>query len=181
MGGSVVSNMARANKYQGLYAGVILIDVFGNIPLDTFDRTFQQILNRPSSFESIRDAINWSLKTKFILNTDSANISIPPLLYENSSQECMRVHWKTDLASTSRFWQNWFGDFSDNFLRLLLPKLIILSDIQLLDNQLTKAQIQGKLQITLIAKGRHLLHEEQPAQVALAIIEFVNRLLQSNQ
>jgi protein phosphatase methylesterase 1 len=178
MGGPVVSRMAEIEKYLGRYIGIVLIDVYGNMTRIIHENAYQLIVNRPPSFNSFNEAIDWALKTKFLCNLESAAISIPALLVQDNNEVDKKLHWKTDLRVTSKFWYNWFENFSQTFLALMVPKLILISDVQLLDDQLTKAQIQGKFQLKLIPGQGHLLHEEQPWQVALTIMGFLERLMQ---
>lgn len=179
MGGPVVSRMAEMGKYRGRFIGIVLIDVYGNTTRTIHEKAYQQIMNRPFSFASFNEAIDWALRTKFLCNIESANLSIPALLVQDNSERDKKLRWKTDLKGTSKFWYNWFENFSQTFLALMIPKLILVSDIRLLDDQLTKAQIQGKFQIGLIPGQGHLLHEDQPWQVASAIIGFLERHMQS--
>jgi protein phosphatase methylesterase 1 len=176
LGGAVVSKMAKMEEYPGPFIGIVLIDTCGDVTLKTLDQAYLKASNRPKSFETLKGAITWASKTNFPRNVNSACISIPSLLYRNETAEGTKFHWKTDLANTSQFWSDWFGDFSSRFLSLLLPKLVLLSDIELLDAQFTKAQIQGKLQVAIIKGNGHLLHEEEPFQVASVIMQFLERL-----
>lgn len=51
--------------------------------------------------------------------------------------------WRTDLAGTKPFWENWFTGLSKKFLEARGGKLLILAGTDRLDKELMIGQMQG--------------------------------------
>lgn len=67
--------------------------------------------------------------------------------------------WRIDLARSEKFWTGWFENLSDKFLDVPIPKLLILAGIDNLDKKLTVGQMQGKFQLSVLARSGHAVHE----------------------
>lgn len=74
--------------------------------------------------------------------------------------------WRIDLAKTETFWAGWFEGLSQKFLDLHVPKLLLLANIDGLDRALTVGQMQGRFQLQVLARSGHVVHEDQPHEVA---------------
>lgn len=51
--------------------------------------------------------------------------------------------WRTDLAGTKPYWENWFTGLSKKFLEARGGKLLILAGTDRLDKELMIGQMQG--------------------------------------
>jgi protein phosphatase methylesterase 1 len=51
--------------------------------------------------------------------------------------------WRTDLASTQPFWEDWFVGLSRKFLEAKGGKLLLLAGTDRLDKELMIGQMQG--------------------------------------
>ncbi|KAF3230594.1 putative carboxyl methyl esterase [Orbilia oligospora] len=83
--------------------------------------------------------------------------------------------WRTDLATTQPFWQDWFVGLSRKFLEAKGGKLLILAGTDRLDKELIIGQMQGKYQLLVLPEVGHFLHEDAPEKTAIALVEFYKR------
>jgi hypothetical protein len=103
---------------------------------------------RPTSFPSRASGIEWHTRSRTIRNTNSARVSVPPLLIEDSSSSPTtsspsQWRWRTDLSATKPFWENWFVGLSKKFLESRGGKLLLLAGTDRLDKELIIGQMQG--------------------------------------
>ena len=86
-----------------------------------------------------------STRSRTIRNTTSARVSVPPLLHEdpNASDQSRPWQWRTNLAATKPFWENWFIGLSKKFLTARGGKLLLLAGTDRLDKELINGQMQG--------------------------------------
>ena len=70
------------------------------------------VSTRPSSFPSLSSGIEWHLRSRTIRNPASTSVSVPALLVDAADGSARPWHWRTDLAKTQPFWQNWFVGLS---------------------------------------------------------------------
>lgn len=99
-------------------------------------------------FCHIRPLIHaYSTRSRTIRNTTSARASVPSLLYEESepSDASRPWVWRTNLAATKPFWENWFIGLSRKFLDARGGKLLLLAGTDRLDKELMIGQMQGVL------------------------------------
>lgn len=107
---------------------------------------------RPTSFPSIASGIEWHTRSRTIRDSTSARVSVPPLLVENDSSTTdgatsqRQWTWRTDLAATKPFWENWFVGLSKKFLEARGGKLLLLAGTDRLDKELIIGQMQGRPQ-----------------------------------
>lgn len=91
------------------------------------------------------------------------------------------VAWRSraalDAASDPVVLAGWLAGASAAFLAARCPKLLLLASATSLvgDKGLTVAQMQGKMQVKVIAAGGHWMHEELPGAVAAAVAAFFTR------
>ena len=83
--------------------------------------------------------------------------------------------WRTDLLASERYWSGWFAGLSALFLSCPPPKLLLLASADRLDPPLMVAQMQGKLQVDVVAHAGHSVQEDQPAETARRIAAFAAR------
>jgi protein phosphatase methylesterase 1 len=108
---------------------------------------------RPTSFPSLASGIEWHTRSRTIRDSTSARVSVPPLLVENDSVTTAsptrrgQWTWRTDLAATKPFWENWFVGLSKKFLEAKGGKLLLLAGTDRLDKELIIGQMQGLPQI----------------------------------
>jgi protein phosphatase methylesterase 1 len=86
-----------------------------------------------------------STRSRTIRNRTSARVSVPSLLYyedipKDSSNPWV---WRTNLAETKPFWEDWFVGLSKKFLEARGGKLLLLAGTDRLDKELMIGQMQG--------------------------------------
>ncbi|KAI8854948.1 protein-tyrosine phosphatase-like protein [Chytridium lagenaria] len=106
------------------------------------------------------------LKVKHIRNSKIAPLLIPPQLQKVGE----KYVWRTDLAKTEPFWNEWFTNLSEKFLSVKAGRLLVLAD-----KALTIAQMQGKFQMVVYSECGHSVHEEEPEKFAKLLKEFYAR------
>ena len=121
---------------------------------------------RPRGFVSLAAGIEWHTRSRTIRNTTSARVSVPPLLLRvdlthtpNTNQQWT---WRTDLAATKPFWEDWFVSLSKKFLEARGGKLLLLAGTDRLDKELIIGQMQG-----LLPFSQHFVASTQIVAVVL--------------
>lgn len=108
--------------------------------------------------------------------------------------------WRTDLAATQPFWENWFVGLSKKFLGARGGKLLLLAGTDRLDKELMIGQMQGmwsqfwltakstgaksqpyldtktgKYQLQVFPEAGHFVHEDQAEKTAMVLADFYRR------
>ncbi|CAD6582329.1 MAG: Protein with carboxyl methyl esterase activity, partial [Tremellales sp. Tagirdzhanova-0007] len=134
---------------------------------------------RPSSFQSIPDAIHWHINSGSIRNPDSARISVPSYLtpapdVRDRGPQGKQV-WRADLLATEPYWSEWYESLSKRFLAARCARLLVLAGQERLDRELMVGQMQGKFQLEVMQNVGHYLHEDDPAGLATTLVAFWRR------
>jgi hypothetical protein len=86
-----------------------------------------------------------------------------------------RWTWRTDLAATAPFWEDWFVGLSAKFLAARGGKMLLLAGTDRLDRELTIGQMQGKYQLQVYPEAGHFIQEDLPERTAVALVDFWRR------
>lgn len=131
--------------------------------MDALQSMDKYLSTRPSGFPSLTSSIEWqyvfltsstpysankqSTRSRILRNRNSARVSVPSLLYEESqpSDPSRPWVWRTNLDKTKPFWENWFVGLSRKFLEARGGKLLVLAGTDRLDKELLIGQMQGML------------------------------------
>ena len=102
-----------------------------------------------------------SIRSRTIRNSTSARVSVPSLLQLAPPEPTQPLPgstdpsfpstlptppswiWRTDLAGTQPFWEDWFVGLSSKFLNAKGGKLLLLAGTDRLDKELMIGQMQG--------------------------------------
>lgn len=141
LGGAVVTEVAHERLLGNSLLGYGVLDVVEGSAMDALRSMDTYLSTRPKSFPSVASGIEWHLKSRTIRNTTSARVSVPPLLQESKNHD--KWFWRTDLASTKPFWEDWFIGLSKKFLESRGGKLLLLAGTDRLDKELMIGQMQG--------------------------------------
>lgn len=172
LGGAVVTELAYRKLLGPSVLGYGVLDVVEGSAMDALQSMEQYLSTRPKSFPSITSGIEWHVRSRTLRNTNSARVSVPPLLRE---QENGYV-WRTDLSATKPFWEDWFVGLSAKFLSVPgAGKLLILAGTDRLDKELMIGQMQGKYQLQVFPEAGHFVHEDQPEKTAMIVADFFRR------
>ena len=167
LGGAVVTDLARSGRLGAqTLLGYAVLDVVEGSAMDALKSMQTYLSTRPTGFATLRDGIDWHVRSRTIRNSVSARASVPALLVErevgggstsSSSAEPARPEsdtgsggsnsrpwqWRTDLAATQPFWEGWFVGLSKKFLEARGGKMLLLAGTDRLDTELTIGQMQG--------------------------------------
>ncbi|KAJ2555002.1 hypothetical protein EV175_002400 [Coemansia sp. RSA 1933] len=171
MGGAVVAHVAASRRIPHVL-GLVLIDIVEGSAMDSLDAIPGFIRARPTSFASVEGAIRWHIDSSHIQNTESARLSVPSLLTQQSHGSWS---WRTDLLPSQKFWYGWYSGLSSTFVSAPAAKLLILAGSDRLDKELLVAQMQGKFQLELLPAAGHTIQEDLPDMVGDALIFFYSR------
>ena len=197
LGGAVVTEVAHERLLGNALLAYGVLDVVEGSAMDALSSMDTYLSTRPKSFPSLASGIEWHLKSRTIRNTTSARVSVPSLLVESKSKDLWT--WRTDLAATKPFWEDWFVGLSKKFLESRGGKLLLLAGTDRLDKELMIGQMQGwytpdatqahygvsTLILTLVLTGKyqlqvfpdsgHFIQEDQPAKTAQVVADFYRR------
>jgi protein phosphatase methylesterase 1 len=149
LGGAVSAHISANNLLPSLC--LCVIDVVEGSAMDALQSMRTYLSTRPRTFGSLEQGIHWHLHSRTIRNRESARVSVPPLLVQDSGQ----WKWRTDLARTQPFWEgaitvksgwlmlDWFKGLSGKFLGSKAGKLLLLAGTDRLDKPLMIGQMQG--------------------------------------
>ena len=182
MGGSIATKtcctiLREEEKYKELYKkmqGLMVIDVVEGTAMDALPYMENIVNNRPERFNSIQKGIEYMYKSGTIKNIDSARISVPPLLKEETNNKGVKTYvFKTNLMESKPFWNEWFIGLTKAFLSCNIPKTLMLAGIERMDKDLTIAQMQGKYKLSILRGVGHIMHEDKPEEVMKVIKDFI--------
>ena len=145
LGGAVVTDLAEAGTLGNQLLGYVVLDVVEGSAMDALQSMQTYLSTRPTGFATLRDGIDWHVRSRTIRNALSARTSVPALLVEKAAEgETRPWRWRTNLAATQPFWEGWFIGLSKKFLGAQGGKMLLLAGTDRLDTELTIGQMQGK-------------------------------------
>ena len=125
------------------------------------------ISNRPSEFSDLTAAISFGVHSKQVRDKRSACVSIPAQLQEQKEADGkVKYVWRTDLAATMPFWQQWFDGLNSCFQSLDVRKWLFLANKDNLDNILYGGIEAGAFTMATLPNVGHYMHEDKPDQMA---------------
>ncbi|TKA83838.1 hypothetical protein B0A55_00133 [Friedmanniomyces simplex] len=130
------------------------------------------LASRPTTFDTLDEAIQWHLRSRTLRNPESAHASVPALFLPTPSGKFV---WRTDLAATAPYWDQWFAGMSRKFLAGRGAKELILAGTDRLDRELMIGQMQGKFQLVVVPEAGHFVQEDVPGKTAGLLVEFFRR------
>ncbi|RMJ25701.1 hypothetical protein PHISP_03432 [Aspergillus sp. HF37] len=177
LGGAVVTDVARKGELGAKLLAYAVLDVVEGSAMDALQSMDTYLSTRPTRFPSLSSGIEWHTRSRTIRNKTSARVSVASLLYEESdpSDPSRPWIWRTDLAKTKPFWENWFIGLSRKFLEARGGKLLVLAGTDRLDKELMIGQMQGKYQLQVLPEAGHFIQEDQPAKTAQILVDFFKR------
>lgn len=146
LGGAVVTELACSNLLlqPGNLLGYAVLDVVEGSAMDALKSMQNYLATRPTGFVSLKDGIEWHVRSRTLRNSVSARASVPALLVDDKTTDSRKPwRWRTDLGATQPFWEGWFVGLSKKFLGGRGGKLLLLAGTDRLDTELTIGQMQG--------------------------------------
>lgn len=142
LGGAVVTDAANKGLLGNKLLGYGVLDVVEGSAIEALSHMQTYLASRPKWFPSLSAAIEWHIRSRTLRNPQSARASVPSLLLQTPEG---RWTWRTELASTETYWENWFTGMSGKFLSGRGAKLLVLAGTDRLDKELMIGQMQGTL------------------------------------
>lgn len=153
LGGAVVTDLAFKGGLGAKVLGYAVLDVVEGSAVEALAGMRAVLATRPRGFGSVREGVEWHVKSRTVRGVRSARVSVPGLLVEAEEGEDggegqgeggkFPWRWRTDLAATQPFWEGWFTGLSRKFLAAKGGKLLLLAGTDRLDTELTIGQMQG--------------------------------------
>ncbi|KAH8700676.1 putative ribosomal protein/carboxylic ester hydrolase [Talaromyces proteolyticus] len=177
LGGAVITDVAKNGKLGSKVLAYAVLDVVEGSAMDALQSMDTYLSTRPTKFASLSSAIDWHIRSRTIRNNISARVSVPSLLKEEEdpSDPSRPWVWRTNLAETKPFWEDWFIGLSRKFLEAKGGKLLILAGTDRLDKELLIAQMQGKYSLQVLPSAGHFVQEDQPAKTAGFLVDLFKR------
>ncbi|CAG9971567.1 unnamed protein product [Clonostachys byssicola] len=178
LGGAVVTELAKSGKLGTSLLGYAVLDVVEGSAMDALQSMQTYLSTRPGGFVSLEAGIEWHVRSRTIRNSISARTSVPALLVlpENRQENDTRPwKWRTNLAASQPFWEDWFVGLSKKFLGAKGGKLLLLAGTDRLDTELTIGQMQGKYALQVFPEAGHFIHEDLPEKTAVSLVDFYRR------
>ncbi|CCC06015.1 hypothetical protein SMACR_00231 [Sordaria macrospora] len=191
LGGAVVTELAKSYRLGPSLLGYAVLDVVEGSAMDALQSMQTYLSTRPTGFATLKDGIEWHVRSRTIRNSTSARTSVPGLLAPLEELQRQQLHqprgvagtegtakpwrWKTDLAATQPFWEEWFKGLSKKFLEAKGGKMLLLAGTDRLDTELTIGQMQGKYALQVFPEAGHFIHEDLPEKTAIALVDFHRR------
>ncbi|KAE8150316.1 Alpha/Beta hydrolase protein [Aspergillus avenaceus] len=177
LGGAVITDVAKQGELGTKVLAYAVLDVVEGSAMDALQSMEKYLMTRPSRFPSLSSGIEWHTRSRTIRNRTSARVSVPSLLYEEDTPHDPSKPWvwRTNLAETKPFWENWFIGLSKKFLEARGGKLLLLAGTDRLDKELMIGQMQGKYQLQVLPEAGHFIQEDQPVKTAQILVDFYKR------
>lgn len=204
LGGAVVTSLALNPRSLGPYIlGHAVLDVVEGSAMEALQSMHAYLSTRPAAFPSLESAIEWHVRSRTLRSALSARTSVPSLLVLDDQNVVRQPetttssgptaaappatatppasgnprpwHWRTNLAATQPFWEDWFVGLSHKFLAARGGKLLLLAGTDRLDTELTIGQMQGKYALQVFPDAGHFLHEDLPEKTAVSLVDFFRR------
>lgn len=174
LGGAVMTTLSTTHfrAFGSSLIGYCVLDVVEGSAIEALSHMKTYLASRPKTFGSVEDAVLWHTRTRTIRDQRSAEASVPSLLIPNGQGE---LTWRTDLAATNPWWEEWFKGMSQKFLVGRGAKLLILAGTDRLDRELMIGQMQGKFQLVVLPEAGHFVHEDVAEKTASLLVEFFKR------
>lgn len=140
LGGAVVTNVAHRGAFGDKVLGFAILDVVEGSALEALKTMRNYLVGRPETFPSVKNAVDWHIRSRTLRNPNSAEVSVPSLLRATLDG---KWKWRTQLAETEAYWEDWFKGMSKKFLGSRGAKLLLLAGTDRLDKELMIGQMQG--------------------------------------
>ena len=148
LGGAVITNVAHQGTFGSKVLGFAVLDVVEGSTLEALKTMRSYLVGRPEAFPSIENAVEWHIRSRTLRNSNSAQVSVPSLLC--GTPDGKKWMWRTQLAETEPYWEDWFKGMSKKFLESKGAKLLLLAGTDRLDKELMIGQMQGVFSFLLL-------------------------------
>jgi len=105
--------------------GICVIDVVEGTALNSLIFMHSIINQRPKTFDTIENAIQYCVSGGMIHNAKSAVLSVPSMFMLN--EKTQKYEWRTQVLKTEPYWKDWFTGLSELFLKAPVARLLLLA------------------------------------------------------
>ena len=176
LGGAVAVHVAAALVLDPDAAfrpvGIVLLDVAEATATAALPHLRTALRSRPRCMPSLDAAAAWLVDQRLVGSCEAALASLPRAMERLPRGE---YRWRPDLLRAEQHWEAWFAGCDEAFLALPMRKMLIVSSVDVLDSELTVAQMQGRIQVAILPNVTHGLHEDNPRAVAILLARFLER------
>lgn len=177
MGGSIATflveyiqeNKDKYPKLEKAIKGLIVIDVSEGSAKEALPFMENIVKTRPKYYHSLEDAVEYCFKNNIIQSLPSAKVSIPPLFKHINGS----YYWKVDLMESKKYWNEWFEGLTKVFLKVSIPKELVMAGPERMDKELTIGHMQGKFKLVNYNNVGHFVHEDNVKAFSDSAKEFV--------
>lgn len=173
LGGSIATRAISHIKPKPVC--LVVLDTIEGVAMVSMPRMKSILSGRPSSFNTEGEAVRYVSSSGEMNNSKSAAASLPGRLIKDGNV----YKWRTNLLPSEPFWNDWFLDFADAFIKAPTYKILILPDVDRLDKPFTIGHMSGKFQLEIVQGSCHCIHEDKPDDIARIVKNFIRRLSDS--
>jgi protein phosphatase methylesterase 1 len=173
LGGSIAAKLVSASSDPKI-AGLVVLDVAEATVINSLSKMDSILASWPDSFDSEEAYAQWCSRCCRPQSLASARVSTPPLI---APGEDGRYRPRYDLKNSKPYWVGWFEGFDAAFLSTKVPKLIVLSHIDVLDRDLTVAHMGGAfmLQVMTSPFRSHFFQEDSADELLHILLDFFKK------
>ncbi|KAI8595770.1 Alpha/Beta hydrolase protein [Dissophora ornata] len=169
MGGAVVTDVAYKNLVPSVSA-IAVLDMIELYKPHALPNVRLWCERRPTTCETVEQAIKWGVQSDTVRNVESARASFPGMVTRTSDGSA--YVWRTDPLASEPLWTTWFDGLSQKFLAAKTAKLLILGGHGFIDDEMNKAQEQSKFKFSIFAESGHAVEEDEPERMAKELVAF---------
>ncbi|KAF9982799.1 hypothetical protein BGZ65_002483 [Modicella reniformis] len=172
MGGSVVTEVV----HQGLVPNVVGFSVLEMVEANKSRAHVairQWCESRPTPCKTVEEAIQWAVDADEVRNVESARVSFPGMVVRDPDSSSYL--WRNDLLRSEQHWSSWFDGLNTKFLKSKTPPRQMIVSTSQLDNEMKAGYEQGIFQQLSFLEAGHAVQEDEPVEVAKALIAFVGK------
>jgi len=178
LGGAVATRVAAAGlqrKPPLRVRSVLMLDAVEGTAIDGLPRSLAWLRARPASFRTTEEAIAWATASGMLRSPAAAAVSMPSRLKWDAKNKVYT--WRADILAAGPHLKEAFEGYTQIFVELKLPRMVVVGGLDHLDGALEAAHMQGKFKLRVLqhAAGHHL-QEDHPHEVADMLIQYLTGL-----
>ena len=94
---------------------------------------------------------------------------------DKSASNTHRYVWRSDLLAMKPFWNDWYTGVNRKFFSVRAPKILFIADVERMDTDMNRGNMQGLFQLAVVPGTGHHMHEDNPEGVAKYVFGFLDR------
>ena len=163
----VCRRIEAADEYKMFVRYIVCIDMMEHRAVDSIPHMVNFLKNRPESFKSIEEAVEWSIVYNVLYNRESANISIPHQMRHDEATG--RYVWIFDAVKYIDIWTDWMKSYNSTLLSLHCGKSLVLRDAEGMDSDIRIGYNKSMIKIVTVPHVGHNIMEDDVSRVSNTI------------